>query len=114
MNSAFELVPIGADESGGDWELAPIEAEKPSVLKTVALNNPLTAIAETGANLLSQGVALPAIKRLSSGFSSLTVWCGDREVTPIHPFVLGIEVSDTETVNEGLYAFAPDALVDGL
>ncbi|MBK7017554.1 MAG: hypothetical protein IPH39_18835 [Sulfuritalea sp.] len=60
MNSAFELVPIGADESGGDWELAPIEAEKPSVLKTVALNNPLTAIAETGANLLSQGVALPA------------------------------------------------------
>ena len=58
----------------------------------------------------TQGVALPAIKRLSSGFSSLTVWCGDREITPIHPFVLGIEVSDTETVNEGLYAFAPDAI----
>lgn len=58
----------------------------------------------------TQGVALPAIKRLSSGFSSLTVWCGDREVTPIHPFVLGIEVSDTETVSEGLYAFAPDAI----
>ncbi len=58
----------------------------------------------------TQGVALPAIKRLSSGFSSMTVWCGDRELTPIHPFVLGIEVSDTETVSEGLYAFAPDAL----
>lgn len=58
----------------------------------------------------TQGVALPAIKRLSSGFSAMTVWCGDREVTPIHPFVLGIEVSDTETVREGLYAFAPDAL----
>lgn len=60
MSAAFELVPIDADERGGDWELAPIEAEKPSVLKTVAFNNPLTAIAETGANLLSQGVALPA------------------------------------------------------
>lgn len=58
----------------------------------------------------TQGVALPAIKRLSSGFASMTVWCGDREVTPIHPFVLGIEVSDTETVSEGLYAFAPDAI----
>lgn len=58
----------------------------------------------------TQGVALPAIKRLSSGFSSMTVWCGDREVTPIHPFVLGIEVSDTETVSEGLYAFSPEAI----
>jgi hypothetical protein len=58
----------------------------------------------------TQGVALPAIKRLSSGFASMTVWCGDREITPIHPFVLGIEVSDTETVSEGLYAFAPDAI----
>lgn len=58
----------------------------------------------------TQGVALPAIKRLSSGFSSMTVWCGEREVTPVHPFVLGIEVSDTETVSEGLYAFAPDAV----
>lgn len=58
----------------------------------------------------TQGMALPAIKRPSSGFSSMTVWCGDREVTPIHPFVLGIEVSDTDTVSEGLYAFAPDAI----
>lgn len=60
MSGAFELVPIDVDESGGDWDLTPIEPEKPSILKTVVLNNPLTAIAETGANLLSQGVALPA------------------------------------------------------
>jgi hypothetical protein len=60
MSGAFELVPIDVDESGGDWELTQIEPEKPSILKTVVLNNPLTAIAETGANLLSQGVALPA------------------------------------------------------
>lgn len=36
-----------------------LEDDKPSLLKTIALNNPATAIAETGANLLSQGVALP-------------------------------------------------------
>ncbi len=35
------------------------EPEKPSVLKTVLLENPATAAIETGANLLSQGVALP-------------------------------------------------------
>lgn len=33
--------------------------ETPSILKTAALENPLTAIAETGANLASQAVALP-------------------------------------------------------
>jgi hypothetical protein len=60
MAGGFELVPLDdADRSSGGWELAPIEPERPSVLKTVLLNNPLTAIAETGANLLSQGVALP-------------------------------------------------------
>lgn len=58
----------------------------------------------------TQGIALPAIKRLSSGFARMTVTCGDHEVTPIHRFVLAIEVSDTETVAEGFYAFAPDAL----
>lgn len=36
-----------------------LEDDKPFLLKTIALNNPATAIAETGANLLSQGVALP-------------------------------------------------------
>lgn len=35
------------------------EPERPSVLKTVLLENPGTAILETGTNLLSQGVALP-------------------------------------------------------
>jgi hypothetical protein len=61
MADAFELVPLDDAGRGGDgWELEPIEPEQPSTLRNVALNNPLTAIAETGANLLSQGVALPA------------------------------------------------------
>ncbi len=36
------------------------EPEQPSITKQAALNNPLTAIAETGLNLASQAVALPA------------------------------------------------------
>lgn len=59
--AGFELVPLDdSDRAGSGWELTPIEPEKPSVLKTVLLENPGTAILETGANLLSQGVALPA------------------------------------------------------
>lgn len=41
------FVPLAADDQG------------PSLLKTVALNNPLTAAAEAGLNLASQAVALP-------------------------------------------------------
>ena len=58
----------------------------------------------------TQGVALPPFKRLKSGFSRMRVFCGDAEMTPIHPFVLEQEVSDTETVAEGLYVFDPGAL----
>lgn len=37
----------------------PLDSERPSIAKQVALENPLTAIAETGLNLASQAVALP-------------------------------------------------------
>jgi hypothetical protein len=59
------LEEVGTDEDAkaqrGFVPLADIDAEpeKPSVLKTVLLENPGTAILETGANMLSQGVALP-------------------------------------------------------
>ncbi len=58
----------------------------------------------------TQGVALPRMARPSSGFARMHVTCGNTEVTPVHPFVLALEVSDTEVLAEGLYAFAPDAL----
>lgn len=58
----------------------------------------------------TQGVALPPIKHLESGFAGLRVFCGDTEVTPIHPFVIEQEVSDTQTVREGLYVFDPGAV----
>ncbi len=59
---------------------------------------------------MTKGIALPPIKRLKSGFARLRAYCGDRELTPIHPFLLELEASETETLAEGLYVFAPDAL----
>jgi hypothetical protein len=61
----------------------------------------------------TQGMALPAIKRLKSGFERLQAFCGRTEVTPIHPFKLDLRVSDTEAIYEGLYAFDPAALGPG-
>lgn len=58
--SGFELVPLDSSEVvEGGWELAPIEPDRPSVLRNVALNNPATAIGEVAMNLGSQMVALP-------------------------------------------------------
>jgi hypothetical protein len=61
----------------------------------------------------TQGVALPAIKHFKPGFSRLRAFCGDVEVTPIHPFTLERRVSETDAIREGLYvydsqAFGPD------
>ena len=61
----------------------------------------------------TQGMALPAIKRLKSGFDRLQAFCGKTEVTPIHPFKLELRVSDTEAIDGGLYAFDPAALGPG-
>lgn len=58
----------------------------------------------------TQGMAIPAIKRFKSGFLRMRAFCGDTEITPIHPFKLEQHVSETDTVNEGLYVFDPGAL----
>jgi hypothetical protein len=58
----------------------------------------------------TQGVSLPPIKRVKSGFSRLRAFCGGAEVTPIHPFRLEQRVGDGEAIYEGLYVFAPGAL----
>jgi hypothetical protein len=58
----------------------------------------------------TQGVALPPMKHVKSGFSRMRVFCGDAEVTPIHPFTLEQRVSETDAIDEGLYAFDPGAL----
>jgi hypothetical protein len=58
----------------------------------------------------TQGAVLPPIKHFKPGFSRLHVFCGDAEVTPIHPFILKRRVSETDAVREGLYVFDPQAL----
>ena len=58
----------------------------------------------------TQGVALPPIKRFKPGFSRLRAFCGDADVTPIHPLTLEQRVSDTDAIHEGLYVFDPGAL----
>ena len=58
----------------------------------------------------TQGVSLPPIKHFKSGFSRMRVFCGDAEVTPIHPFKLEQRVGVTEAIYEGLYVFDPGAL----
>jgi S1-C subfamily serine protease len=58
----------------------------------------------------TQGLSLPPIKRFKSGFSRMRAFCGEAEITPIHPFKLERRVSETDAIYEGLYAFHPDAL----
>jgi S1-C subfamily serine protease len=58
----------------------------------------------------TQGVSLPPIKRPKSGFSRMRAFCGDAEVTPIHPFTLEQRVTESVAIEEGLYVFDPGAL----
>jgi hypothetical protein len=58
----------------------------------------------------TQGMALPPFKRYKSGFARMNVFCGDKEVTPIHPFRLERRVSDKDSIFEGLYVVDPGAL----
>ena len=59
---------------------------------------------------LTQGVALPSMKHFKPGFSRMRAFCGDTEVTPIHPFTLEQRVSESDAMYEGLYVFDPSAL----
>jgi len=59
----------------------------------------------------TQGMAIPPIRHFKSGFSRMRAFCGDAEVTPIHPFKIEQRVSDNDGIYEGLYVFDPEALV---
>jgi S1-C subfamily serine protease len=58
----------------------------------------------------TQGMALPPMKHFKSGFSRMQAFCGDAEVTPIHPFKLEQRLSEKDAIYEGLYVFDPGAL----
>jgi hypothetical protein len=59
---------------------------------------------------MTQGVSLPTMRRARSGFSRMRAFCGDAEVTPIHPFMVERRLSATDALYEGLYVFDPAAL----
>jgi hypothetical protein len=58
----------------------------------------------------TQGMALPPLKSFTSNFLKMRAFCGDDEVTPIHPLIIERPVPDHAPIREGLYAFAIDAL----
>lgn len=58
----------------------------------------------------SQGVSIPAIKHIKSGFARMQLSCGDVPIMPIHPFRIEQRVGEHDIVYEGLYVFAPDAI----
>lgn len=58
----------------------------------------------------TQGMDIPPIKHIKSGFLRMRVLCGETEVTPIHPFTLEMRISEKEAVDEGLYVFDAAAL----
>ena len=39
----------------------------------------------------------------------MRAFCGDTEITPIHPFKLEQRLAESDTIYEGLYAFDPNA-----
>ncbi len=58
---------------------------------------------------MTQGMSLPAMKRVKTGFSRIRAFCGDAELTAIHPFVVESAFGGNSAV-EGLYVFEPDAI----
>ena len=58
----------------------------------------------------TQGMSLPPMKRLGAGFSRLLAFCGNDQVTPIHPLRLPHRLNERDTTHEGLYVFDPGTL----
>ena len=58
----------------------------------------------------TQGVALPPIKHFKSSFSKMRAYCGDAEITPIHPFTIEQRISESDAISEGLFVFDPGAI----
>lgn len=58
-SAEFRFAPLSDEGDNGEFTFTPLEAGRPSTLRNVALNNPLTAIGETALNLATTGVAMP-------------------------------------------------------
>ncbi|MCC7010675.1 MAG: hypothetical protein IT184_17830 [Acidobacteria bacterium] len=70
-----------------------------------------TKVARAAAS--TQGATFPPIERLRPDFSRMRLVCGDREVTPIHPFRIRTRVTEADAIDEGFYVFDPLAIGPG-
>jgi S1-C subfamily serine protease len=57
----------------------------------------------------TQGADLPPFKSFKTSFVHMVLSCGTTPITPIHPFVLEHQLSETDVVREGVYVFDPNA-----
>jgi S1-C subfamily serine protease len=58
----------------------------------------------------TQGISLPAFKKMKDSFASMRVYCGQTEVTPIHPFRIERRLDANTGMFEGLYVFVPESI----
>ena len=55
----------------------------------------------------TQGMSLPPMKHFKAGFARMQAFCGNTEVTPIHPFVLERPISDRTRSTRGCTCSIP-------
>jgi S1-C subfamily serine protease len=58
----------------------------------------------------TQGVSLPPFKKMQDSFARMQVYCGQAEVTPIHPFRIERRFDNDIGMFEGLYVFDPASI----
>ncbi len=58
----------------------------------------------------TQGVSLPPFKKMQGSFARMRVYCGQTEVTPIHPFRIERRFDNDTGLFEGLYVFDPASI----
>jgi hypothetical protein len=93
----------------GDWSEYFIDYPRALIVRvTPKMAEGLWAKVARGA-ASTQGVSLPPMKRAKAGFLRMRAFCGETEVTPVHPFMVEHRISETEAISEGLYVFDPAA-----
>ena len=91
---------------GNWWDY--VRRDPPAIMirATPKLTEPFWKSVLRGA-VQTQGVSLPPIKRIKAGFARMQLFCGDAEVTPIHPFKIEHRTGANEAVYEGFYVYDP-------
>jgi S1-C subfamily serine protease len=58
----------------------------------------------------TQGVSLPPFKKMKDSFARMRLYCGQAEITPIHPFRIERRLDNDTGMFEGLYVFDPTSI----